>query len=128
MSHPENLNPINSFYPKRTQTIYSCKRNAWLLLDALKLMTPAPTFDTLLELSSALPSIRDRSFSIHSRLTIHSRGFGMTIHPLPAALHNILHFHLHGNLLSHCLGIGREIHCLSAVADITIFYSYIHRT
>ena len=61
MSHPENLNPINSFYPKRTQTIYSCKRNAWLLLDALKLMTPAPTFDTLLELSSALPSIRDRS-------------------------------------------------------------------
>lgn len=56
MNTIDTPNRLAVFSPYRTQTIFSCKRNAWLLLDAFKKITPTPTFKTLLELFNTFPS------------------------------------------------------------------------
>lgn len=54
-------NPNTTFRPHKTQTIYSCKKIAWLLFDALKRIEPTPTFKILHEISLSLPSCSERT-------------------------------------------------------------------
>lgn len=51
----------NHFYPCQTQSLYSCKKNAWFLLHALKQLEPDPTINTLLEMASSNHSLHDLS-------------------------------------------------------------------
>lgn len=78
MNTTETPNTLAVFRPHRTQTIFSCKRNAWLLLDAFKKITPNPTFKILLDLANTFPSNIDRApiddlFYIYPYLSISFR-------------------------------------------------------
>ena len=68
---PFQANPI-----VKTQTIYSIKKNAWLLLGALKNITPYPTFKTLVDVSTnTVPaygnSLQRHLFCIYPHLSVY---------------------------------------------------------
>ncbi len=54
-------NNSNYLKPYQTQTIYSCKKNAWFLINALKNITSNPTLEILVEISSIFPSNLERA-------------------------------------------------------------------